>query len=65
MGSWTGQTKTGFLNGRLVEVLRFSPSHSFGVNESQGVGVKPLRSAGLVALALKSLWVVGSDPGQA
>lgn len=26
---------------------------------SQGVGVKPLRSAGLVALALKGLWVVG------
>lgn len=32
---------------------------------SQGVGVKPQRSAGLVALALKGLWVVGSDPGQA
>lgn len=28
------------------------------------MGVKPLRSAGLVALALKGLWVAGSDPGQ-
>ncbi|KAF3860816.1 hypothetical protein F7725_001071 [Dissostichus mawsoni] len=36
--------------------------NSFG---SQGVGVKPLRSAGLVALALKGLWVAGSDPRQA
>lgn len=32
---------------------------------SHGVGVKTLRYADLVALALKSLWFAGSDPGQA
>lgn len=51
-----------FLSSRLSSPSLPPPSRLGG---SQGVGVKPLRSAGLVALALKGLWVAGSDPGQA